>query len=125
MADIPAGGRDEEVRRRFLYRNAGERERRPFGQGAVPDPRRARDALAEHREREHRAQHLALERRAEVGVDAVAGPHHAAQVEEVDRVAGRERRRDPPRVPEERVAVPEAAGDHVAGVGMAIPPAWV
>ena len=51
---------------------------------------------------------------AEVGVDRLAEAEHAAQVEQVHAVAGRQPLRDPPGVAEQRVAVAEAAGDDVA-----------
>lgn len=68
-------------------RNSLEVEERLFGQRLAADPRRTPDAFAEHRKGEHRAEHFALERLAEVGIDRVADAEHAAEIEQVDDVA--------------------------------------
>ena len=60
-------------------------ERRGEVERHLADLRRLADALAEVGEAQHGAEHLAVEGRAEVGVDRVADAEHAAQVEQVDR----------------------------------------
>ena len=63
------------------------------------------------------AQHLGLERRADVGIGRGAAAQDAAQVEHVDRVADRDVLGDLAGVAAERAAGAERAGEHVAARG--------
>src|SRR5205814_7544337 len=56
----------------------------------------------------------AVERLALLRVDGVAHPEHAADVEHLDDVPGLQRRGHVTGVAEQRLAVAERAGDHVA-----------
>ncbi len=86
---------------------------------AIADSTADADALAQEGKGEHRAEHLALERRAEVRVGRVADPQHAAHVEQVDDVAGRQPLGQVAGVAEERLAVAEGAGEDVAALAPA------
>ena len=82
--------------------------------GAIPDVRRAADAVAQRREGEHRAKHLGRERRADVGIGGGAAAEHPAEVEDVDGVADGDMRRYLAGVTAKRAAAAQRPGKDVA-----------
>ena len=76
--------------------------------------RRDADALAEVREMQHRAEHLAVERLADIRVGGIADAEHAADVQELHDRADLERFGKMSGVAEQRLAVAERADDDVA-----------
>jgi hypothetical protein len=63
---------------------------------------------------QHGAQDLAVERRSDVGVCRVADTEHAADVEDLDRIADVERLRQMTGIAAQCLAVPERADEYVA-----------
>src|SRR5690606_6572641 len=126
---VPEAAHDGAGRRGLagVHARAGERDHRHAVQrdrpvGAVrpllTDPRRHADALAEVWELEHDAEHPAVERLAVRRVDRVADAEHAAEIQELDDVAGHELLGQVPGVAEQRLAVPERADDDVAALDL-------
>jgi hypothetical protein len=72
------------------------------------------DAFAEVGKAQHGAEHLAVERRANVGVGRIADAEYAAYIQKLDRVARLERGRQVARVAAQRLAMTERADDDVA-----------
>src|SRR5690606_23312496 len=81
---------------------------------ARPDARRYADAFAEIREMQDGAEHLAIERGANVGVRGVADADNATDVQDLHNVADLQAVRQVSGVTEQRLAMPECANHDVA-----------